>query len=69
MHHDSRAYLEMRYDGESMDVVAVAFRDRGILPVEVQTREFSMESPVLTDDVWQEVRHGILKAFDGLMEQ
>jgi len=66
MHHDSRAYLEFRYDGHSCDVIAVVFRDRGILPIEVITKEFSIDSPVLGVDALYELRCCVLRAYDEL---
>ena len=56
MHHDARVYIECRYDGDSMDVVFVHFRDRGILPIEVKTLEYTLDSPVLVDDLNEELR-------------
>ena len=56
MHHDARVYIECRYDGDSMDVVFVHFRDRGLLPIEVKTLEYTLDSPVLVDDLNEELR-------------
>ncbi len=56
MHHDSRVYIECRYDGDSMDVVLVHFRDRGILPIEVKTREYTLESPTLLEELDEELK-------------
>ena len=56
MHHDARVYIECRYDGDSMDVVFVHFRDRGILPIEVKTLEYTWDSPILCDDLNEELR-------------
>lgn len=57
MHHDARIYVEMRYDSDSCDVVIVHFRDRGILPVEAKTWEYTLDSPVLGDDLQMELVH------------
>ena len=50
MHHDSRIYIEVRFDGDTADVVIVNFRDRGILPTEVKTWEYTIDSPELAYD-------------------
>lgn len=55
MHHDARIYVEMRYDNDSCDVVIAHFRDRGILPIEVKTWEYTLRSPILNDDVRDEL--------------
>jgi len=56
MHHDARVYIELRYDGDTCDCVVVHFRDRGILPIEVTTREYSLNSPWLGSDVTEELK-------------
>ena len=56
MHHDARVYIELRYDGQSCDAVIVHFRDRGILPIEVKTWEYSWDSLELGDDLQQELK-------------
>jgi hypothetical protein len=56
MHHDSRTYIELRYDTNSTDVVIVTFRDRGILPIEVLTMEFTLDSPDFTGNAKKELR-------------
>ena len=56
MHHDSRIYIELRYDGATCDAVIVQFRDRGILPIEAKTWEYSINSPHLTDDSTEELK-------------
>lgn len=63
MHHDSRVYIECRYDGDSMDVVIVHFRDRGILPVEAKTWEYTLDSPVLEEDLNSELRFLVNKVW------
>ena len=55
MHHDSRTYIEFRYDGNSTDVVVVNFRDRGILPTETVTWEYTFDSPVLQASAHEEL--------------
>ena len=54
MHHDSRLYIEVRFDGDTADCVIVNFRDRGILPTEVKTWEYTIDSPELAYDQQQE---------------
>jgi hypothetical protein len=39
-----------------MDVVLVHFRDRGILPIEVKTREYTLESPKLGEELDEELK-------------
>jgi len=56
MYHDARTYIELRYDGDSADVVIVNFRDRGILPTEVKTWEYTIDSPILCADLTEELR-------------
>src|ERR1044072_3892369 len=56
MHHDSRIYVEVRFDGDTADVVVVNFRDRGIVPTEVKTWEDTIDSPELAYDHAQESR-------------
>jgi len=63
MHHDARVYIECRYDGDSMDVVLVHFRDRGILPIEVKTWEYTLDSPPLCDDLNSELRFLVNKVW------
>jgi len=50
VHHDSRTYIELRFDTNSTDVVVVTFRDRGILPIEVMSKEFTLDAPAFTGD-------------------
>jgi len=57
VHHDSRTYIELRYDDMTCDVVLVSFRDRGLLPVEVTSEQFSTEMSQLTGDSKEELRH------------
>jgi len=40
---DNRAYLELRFDGESADVVLVGFRDIDHHPVHTVTREWAFD--------------------------
>jgi hypothetical protein len=54
MQPDARMYIEIEYDGDTCDVVIALFRNRGVLPIEVQTLQFSCESHELTEDVWHE---------------
>lgn len=56
MHHDSRIYVEVRFDGDTADVVVVNFRDRGILPTETKTWEYTIDSPELAYDQSAECR-------------
>lgn len=56
MHHDSRTYIEFRHDGHTCDVVIVTFRDRGILPIEAKTWEYSINAPALSGDVHEELK-------------
>lgn len=48
MHHDSRTYIELRFDTNSTDVVLITFRDRGILPIEVLSKEYTLDAPSFT---------------------
>jgi hypothetical protein len=54
----------VRFDGDTADVVVVNFRNRGILPTEVQTYEYTIDSPELAYDPAQECR----VALDRLMK-
>ena len=56
MHHDGRIYIELRYDVDTCDAVIVHFRDRGILPTEVKSWEYILESTTLGDDPQQELK-------------
>jgi len=56
MWHDSRTYIELRYDTNNTDVTVVTFRDRGILPTEVLTREYQIDAPDFTGDAMEELR-------------
>ena len=69
MNRDARVYIEARYDGDTADVVAVVFRDRGILPIEVQTVEFSCKSHELSEDVWHEVWMTLSYAMEAIHKQ
>nr|CRY97164.1 hypothetical protein [uncultured prokaryote] len=69
MHHDSRAYIELRYDGNTADVVMVVFRNRGIDGVETVSREFPMLSPELTNDVWHEIKMGLHGILDEMIDR
>lgn len=69
MHHDSRAYIEIRYDGDTADVVIAAFRDRGIDGVETVTREIAMVSPKLTNDSLFEVKMALYGILSKLAEE
>lgn len=68
MHHDSRTYIELRYDTNNTDVVIVNFRDRGILPIETFTREFSIEAPEFTGDPMEELRSIMYKLMKELFQ-
>lgn len=69
MHHDSRAYIELRYDGNTADVVIVVFRDRGMDGTETITAEFPMLSPELTSDAMHEVKMGLHGILDQLIDR
>lgn len=56
MHHDSRTYIELRFDTNSTDVCIVTFRDRGILPIEVLSKEYTLDAPDFTGDPLTELR-------------
>lgn len=56
MHHDSRTYIELRFDTNSTDVCIVTFRDRGILPIEVLSREYTLDAPDFTGEPVQELK-------------
>jgi len=56
MWHDSRTYIELRYDTNNTDVTVVTFRDRGILPTEALTREYQIDAPDFTGDPMEELR-------------
>jgi hypothetical protein len=66
MNRDARVYIECRYDGDTADVVAVVFRDRGILPIEVETVEFTSKSHELGEDVWHEVTMTLYYALEAI---
>ena len=68
MHHDSRTYIELRYDTNSTDVTLVTFRDRGILPTEVLTREFEISAPDFTGDPMEELRSIMYKLMKELFQ-
>jgi len=61
VHHDSRTYIELRFDTNSTDVVIVTFRDRGILPIEVLTLEYTLDAPAFTGEPKKELKE-ILEA-------
>ena len=67
MHHDSRVYIEIRYDGNTADVVVVGFRDRGLEGTETVSHEMSMQSPTLTGNTMKEVREALHGVLDGLI--
>jgi hypothetical protein len=69
MYQDARIYIEMRYDGDTADVVVALFRDRGILPTEVKTIEFSCDSHELTDNVWHEAYMTFMAACRAITEE
>jgi len=69
MHHDSRAYIELRYDGNTADVVLVVFRDRGMDGTETVSHQFAMLSPELSNDVWHEVKMGLHGILDELIDK
>ena len=69
MHQDSRAYIELRYDGNTADVVIVVFRDRGLDGTETVSEEFSMLSPELTNDSMHEVKMGLHGILDHLIDR
>lgn len=56
MHHDSRTYIELRFDTNSTDVCIVTFRDRGILPIEVLSKEYTLDAPDFTGEPLKELR-------------
>lgn len=56
MHHDSRTYIELRFDTNSTDVCIVTFRDRGILPIEVLSREYTLDAPEFTGEPIAELK-------------
>jgi len=56
VHHDSRTYIELRFDTNSTDVCIVTFRDRGILPIEVLSREYTLDAPDFTGEPVQELK-------------
>lgn len=66
MHHDARMYIEIRYDGDTADVCIALFRDRGYLPIEVQSIDFTCESHKLTDNVWHEATMNLYHALEGI---
>lgn len=68
MHHDSRTYIELRYDTNNTDVTVVTFRDRGILPTEVLTREFNIPAPDFTGDPMEELRSIMYKFMKELFQ-
>jgi len=55
VHHDSRTYIELRFDTNSTDACIVTFRDRGILPIEVLTLEYTLDAPEFTGDPRKEL--------------
>jgi hypothetical protein len=61
MHHDARLYIEIRYDGQTADATIALFRDRGILPTEVQAEEFSFDSVELSGDCLHEAYLNMMK--------
>lgn len=56
MHHDSRTYIELRFDTNSTDVTVVTFRDRGILPIEVMTLQYTLDAPEFTGHPLKELQ-------------
>jgi hypothetical protein len=68
MHHDSRIYVEVRFDGDTADVVVVNFRDRGILPTEVKTWEYTIDSPELAYNQASEVRVALDRIMKAMVE-
>jgi hypothetical protein len=69
VHHDARVYIEMRYDNDSCDVVIVHFRDRGLLPIEVKTWEYVLDSPILGDDVVRELKANLVHLIKAVYDQ
>ena len=68
MHHDSLIYVEVRFDGDTADVVVVNFRDRGILPTEVKTWEYTIDSPELAYNQASEVRVALDRIMKAMVE-
>jgi hypothetical protein len=56
VHHDSRTYIELRFDTNSTDVTVVTFRDRGILPIEVMTLQYTLDAPEFTGHPLKELQ-------------
>jgi hypothetical protein len=56
VHHDARIYIEARYDSDTADITIVHFRDRGILPIEAKTWQYSFSSPYLGSDLQEELK-------------
>jgi len=69
MHHDARMYIEIRYDGQTADAVLVVFRDRGMLPIEVLSEEFTFESPELSEDHYHEAVMNLLNIIRGIQQR
>lgn len=69
MHHDSRTYIELRFDTNSTDVCIVAFRDRGILPIEVMTLEYTLDAPDFTGQPLEELKAILFSLQEELRKQ
>jgi len=69
MHHDSRTYIELRFDTNSTDVCIVAFRDRGILPIEVMTLEYTLDAPEFTGQPIEELKAILFSLQEELRKQ
>jgi hypothetical protein len=69
MHHDSRTYIELRFDTNSTDVCIVAFRDRGILPIEVMTLEYTLDAPEFTGHPLEELKAILFSLQEELRKQ
>jgi hypothetical protein len=68
MYQDARIFIEMRYDGDTADVVVALFRDRGILPTQAEVIEFSCDSHELTENVWHEAYMTFMSACRAITE-
>lgn len=69
MHHDSRTYIELRFDTNSTDVCIVTFRDRGILPIEVMTLEYTLDAPEFTGSPIEECKAILFSLLEELRKQ
>jgi hypothetical protein len=69
VHHDSRTYIELRFDTNSTDVCIVTFRDRGILPIEVMTLEYTLDAPEFTGEPIEECKAILFALLEELRKQ